>query len=76
MACSEYAIKHHHAHHLAGLDRLLLMAEHDQSIGVSHGTENARALIAGGPDLQLPLVIEANPPSLIFGAARSFADGL
>ena len=49
--------------------------QHDQAVGAHHGAEHARALVAGGSDLQRAVWRGADDAALVFGAAWFFADG-
>lgn len=51
-AALDRALEHHHVHRITCCYVLLIVVQHDQAIGVGHGAEDARALVAGDADLQ------------------------
>jgi len=69
-------IKHHHIHFVAHSHMALRVAQHDQAIGLHHGAEHARALVAGDAHLQLARRVGADDAALVLGAAWFFAQGL
>jgi ABC-type branched-subunit amino acid transport system ATPase component len=46
------AFEHHHVDLVADRDVALRVVQHDQAVGLHHGAEHARALVAGGAHLQ------------------------
>ena len=53
----------------------LVVSQHDQAVGLHHGAEHARALVAGGADHQFACRIGADDAALVFGAAGFLAQG-
>jgi len=50
------AVKHHHVNQVARCDMALSVMQNDEAIGLGHGAEHTGALVAGGSDLQGPVV--------------------
>jgi len=63
-----------HVDHGAGLDRLLVQRQHDETVRLGHGTQHAGALVARAPDrknscLRLArqeAALEFQPPAFFF----------
>jgi hypothetical protein len=51
---SDGAVEHHHIDFVTGGHVALAVVQHDQAVGLHHGAEHARALVAGGAHLQTP----------------------
>jgi len=51
----------------------LVVVQHDQAIGLHHGTQHTRALVAGGAHLQTALCVARHETALVLGAARFLA---
>ncbi len=61
-------------HHLTRLHAALFVVQDDEAVGLAHGAQDARALIAGGACSPAAVRLGLEHGALVFGAARALAD--